>query len=98
MHDDQYREVLSETANKLMEIRSTVFDTIFHLAMAGELKEWSDAVPIGESFTFTKDIFEGCEDNNIQLLTSLLTSIERTCDSICNLNSIKHPLDNEDDC
>jgi hypothetical protein len=88
MPTDDYRETLINSVNELINMRSALFDSAFRLAMAGELKEWSDSVPVGETITFTKDIFEGCDDANIQLLTKLLTAVENTCDSICNLNNI----------
>jgi hypothetical protein len=97
MQQEYYQQVVADAANKLVDIREVVFNAIFQLAMAGELKEWSDAVGVGDSFTFTKDIFEGCDDANIQLLTNLLTQIENTCDSLCNLNNLKRSDTGEDE-
>lgn len=65
---------------------------IFQLAIAGELKEWSDSVPAGEIHTFTKELFEGCSDSNVQLLVRLLNKLESTVDSLCNLNNIPFPI------
>lgn len=95
MQKENYREVLSKTVNNLVNVRQELFDSLFQLAIAGELKEWVEAVEVGESYTFTKEIFEGCVDTNIQLLVKLMGKVETTCDSICNLNNINFPEQNQ---
>jgi hypothetical protein len=95
MKQNRYRENLIGSVNTLVEAREMVFGAILNLSMAGELKEWNDCVEIGEVFTFTKAIFKGCDDENIQLMVKLLDSIENTCDSICNINNLLHPEDEQ---
>lgn len=97
MQTEPYRETLTETVTKLVDIRQQVFDLLFQVAVTGELKEWSDSVPVGEFHTFTKEIFEGCSDTNMQLLVKLLNNVESTVDSICNLNNIDFPVPQQDE-
>lgn len=97
MQIDNYRETLSETVTKLVDIRGQVFDLVFQVAITGELKEWSDSVPVGEFHNFTREMFEGCSDTNMQLLVKLLDNVERTVDSICNLNNIDFPVTQQDE-
>jgi predicted amino acid-binding ACT domain protein len=94
MQKENYREVLSNTVNNLVNVRQVLFDGLFELAIAGELKEWNESVEVGESYTFTKEIFEGCTDANIQLIVKLMNKVESTCDSLCNLNNIDFPNQN----
>jgi hypothetical protein len=94
---DHYRETLTETVTKLDDIRQQVFDLIFQVAITGELKEWSDSVPVGEFHNFTREMFAGCSDANMQLLVKLLDNIESTADSICNLNNIDFPTPETDE-
>lgn len=89
MQEESYRESLTVAVSKLVDIRQQVFDLAFDLAMAGELKEWSENVPAGEVHTFSKEIFEGCGDANLKLITALLTNIEITVDGLCNLNNLE---------
>ena len=88
MENDHYNDSLKDAVKKLAVIREIIFSSVFNLAMVGELKEWSNNVEIGETHEFSKAIFEGCSDTNIQLLTKLMSTIEDTCNSLCNLNNI----------
>src|SRR5690349_14649915 len=97
MQIDHYKETLSETVTKLVDIRGQVFDLLFQVAMTGELKEWSNSVPVGEFHNFTREMFEGCSDTNMQLLVKLLDNVERTVESICNLNNIDFPVTQQDE-
>lgn len=97
MQADHYRETLTETVTKLVDIRQQVFDLLFQVAITGELKEWSDSVPVGEFHNFTKEMFEGSSDTNVQLLVKLLDNAESTVDSICNLNNIDFPIPKTDE-
>ena len=57
--------------------------------MQGELKEFNDAVPVGEEHQFDFAIFENSTDTNIQLLVKLIKSVDDTFMSIQNINNIK---------
>lgn len=97
MQTDTYRETLTETVNKFVDIRQQVFDLLFQVAITGELKEWSDSVPAGEVHSFTREMFEGCNDINMQVLVKLLNNVENTVDSLCNLNNIEFPITQKDE-
>ena len=56
--------------------------------MTGELAEWNKTIEVGTAISFTKDIFEGCSDTNIQLLLKLLHHLEQTKDSLININNL----------
>jgi hypothetical protein len=97
MQTDHYQERLIETVTKLVDIRQQVFDLLFQVAITGELKEWSDSVPVGEFHNFTREMFEGCTDTNMQVLVKLLDNVESTVDCICNLNNIDFPIPQTDE-
>ncbi len=88
-----YQESLSTSISRLCEIREQIFDMAFRTAITNELKDWSDTIDVGETVTFSKELLESCEDTNVQLLIHLLTQVERTVDSLVNLNNL--PLDDE---
>lgn len=89
MDSTAYKESLQQAASALFNIRERLFNAVFQVAITGELKEWSDTITVGEQVTFSKEMFEGCEDANVQLLTQLLNNVEQTCDSLLNLNNIE---------
>ncbi|GAB3840684.1 hypothetical protein [Hymenobacter jeollabukensis] len=88
MESTEYRESLQQAATALVGIRGQLFDLVFQVAITGELKEWADSIAVGEQVTFSKEMFAGCEDTNVRLLTQLLTGVEQTCDSLLNLNNL----------
>ena len=61
--------------------------------MQGDLKEFNDAVPIGEVHQFDFELFKNSVDTNIQLLVKLMETVDETFESIKNINSLK--LDEE---
>ena len=97
MQEDNYKESLKATIDKLIAIRGELFNCMLEVAMQGELKEWNESVPVGEEMVFSKELFEGCTDNNIQLIVKLVKEVEGTCDTMCNLNSIPFPIPDEND-
>ena len=91
MVDKSYTEAIKDTVSVLVEARQKLFDQLFELSVTGELKEWADGVPVGEDHTFTKEIFDGLNDTNIQLLMPLLLKIETTTEKLCNINGLPFP-------
>lgn len=89
MSPDPYKQSLTNAAAKLVHIRELLFDATFQVAIANELRDWSDTVEVGEVHTISKELLESCSDTNVQLLTKLLTKVERTCDSLLNLNGLE---------
>ncbi len=89
MSPDPYKQSLTDAAARLIYIRELLFDATFQVAITNELRDWSDTVEEGEVHSISKELLESCSDTNVQLLTKLLTSVERTCDSLLNLNSLE---------
>ena len=84
-----YQETLKDALKNLYEVNRMIFNSMIPIAMTGELKEWSNSVPIGEIHNFTFDLFKNCEDTNIQLLVKLIEGVDETYLSIINLNAIE---------
>ena len=93
MDTSDYEDSLQQAAAALVDIREQLFNIVFQVAITGELKDWAESVDVGETVTFSKEMFEGCGDANVQLLTKLLSEVELTHDSLLNLNN----LHSEDD-
>ncbi|HMO32938.1 MAG TPA: hypothetical protein PKE07_08070 [Lacibacter sp.] len=91
MAENAYKQAVQDTVTVLVEARHKLFDQLFTLTVTGELKEWADAVPVGESHTFTNELFDGLEDTNVQLLMPLLREIEATAERLCNINGLPFP-------
>ena len=89
MSPEPYKQSLSDAVAKLMDIRELLFDVTFQVAITNELKDWSDTVDVGEVHTISKELLESCDDTNVQLLTQLLTHVEKTCESLLNLNNLE---------
>ena len=87
--EEDYREELEHTAYRLLDMRESLYEAIVQILAKGELKEWCESMEEGEKVTFTKEIFEGCDDTNVQLLTKLLGQVEKTFGSLCNLNDLE---------
>lgn len=88
MENSYYQECIEDSARKLQEIHQILFEHVFNIAIAGELNDWSGSCEIGEVHHFSTEIFEGCTDINLKLLTGLMSHVENTFSSICNLNKI----------
>ena len=89
METDNYKENLKEALINLNNVNQTIFDSIVSVSMQGELKEWNDSVPIGESHQFSFELFKNSSDTNIQLLVKLIENVDATFESIKNINSIE---------
>jgi hypothetical protein len=88
MQESKYRENLKEALRNLIEVNESIFKSIIDVSMQGDLKEFNDAVPIGETHQFDFEIFKNSNDKNILLLVELMEKVEETYESIVNLNSI----------
>ena len=85
---DSYEKGIIEALNKLIEANNAIFDGAVGIALHGELKEWSDTVPDGETHTFDFALIKQSEDPNIKLLIALMEEIESMYHTICSLNGI----------
>lgn len=50
--------------------------------MQDELKDFSDAMPVGEEYKFDFAIFENSDDANFQILLKLMNAVDETFLSI----------------
>jgi len=93
MQTDNYRENLKEALKNLIRVNESIYGSIIDVSMQGELKEFNDAVPIGEVHQLEFELFKNSDDINIQLLIKLMETVDETFESLKNINSIK--LDEE---
>jgi hypothetical protein len=93
MQTDNYRENLKEALKNLIRVNESIYGSIIDVSMQGELKEFNDAVPIGEVHHLEFELFKNSDDTNIQLLIKLMETVDETFESLKNINSIK--LDEE---
>jgi len=89
MQTDYYKENLKEALINLNIVNQSIFDSLVAISMQGELKEWNDLVPVGESHHFSFEMFKNSNDTNIQLLVQLIEKIDTTFETIKNINSIE---------
>jgi hypothetical protein len=95
MQTEFYRDSLKDALKNLVEVNSMIYNSLIPLAMTGELKDWSNSVPIGEVHNFAFDLFRNCEDTNIQHLVKLIETVDATYNTIKNLNAIEMEEDEE---
>lgn len=88
MQTENYRANLQEALQTLMNVNSSLYLNLIGIAMQGELKDFNDAVPVGEVHKFDFTIFENCTDANVQLLVKLIKAVDETFLSIQNINGI----------
>ncbi len=93
MQTDNYRENLKEALKNLIRVNESIYGSIIDVSMQGDLKEFNDAVPIGEVHQLDFELFKNSDDTNVQLLIKLMEMVDETFESIKNINSIK--LDEE---
>ena len=93
MQTENYRENLKEALKNLVRVNESIYSSIIDVSMQGELKEFNDAVPIGEVHQLDFELFKNSDDTNVQLLIKLMETVDETFESIKNINSIK--LDEE---
>jgi hypothetical protein len=89
MQTDNYKENLKEALKNLIKVNESIFNSLIDISMQGDLKEWNNEVPIGETHQFDFELFKNSGDANIQLLVKLIENVDATFDSIKNINSIR---------
>jgi len=89
MQSDNYKEILKDTLQNLVEVNQSIMDSLIPILMQGELKEWNTSVPIGETHQFDFALFKSCDDINIQLLVKLIENVDETYQTIKNINGIE---------
>lgn len=73
---NHYESSVINTVNLLNEFKEELVDNIFQIAINGELRVWSEITEIGEDYFFSKELLESLEDENVQMLISLVEHIE----------------------
>ncbi len=96
MQSEKYRDSLKDALENLFEVNRILFNSLIPIAMAGELEEWSDSVPTGETHSFSFELFRNCQDSNIQLLVKLIENVDEAYLSIKNVNGIEMEEDFEE--
>lgn len=93
MQTENYRENLKEALKNLIRVNESIYSSIIDVSMQGELKEFNDAVPIGEVHQLDFELFKNNDDTNVQLLIKLMETVDETFESIKNINSINLEVD-----
>jgi len=89
MQTDNYKENLKEALKNLIRVNESIFNSLIDISMQGDLKEWNDTVPIGETHQFDFEVFKNSDDSNIKLLIELIEKVDATFETIKNINSIQ---------
>lgn len=89
MQTDNYKENLKEALKNLIRVNESIFNSLIDISMQGDLKEWDDTVPIGETHQFDFELFKNSGDTNVQLLVKLIETVDTTFETIKNINSIQ---------
>ena len=88
MQSEGYRESLKDAIQHLDDVSKSIYLSMVQVLMKGEMKEWSDGVPQGESHSFEWELFKNSSDTNIQMLVKVVELISETCFSMQNINGI----------
>jgi hypothetical protein len=89
MQTDNYKENLTEALKNLIRVNESIFNSLIDISMQGDLKEWNDSVPIGETHQIDFELFRNSSDTNVQLLVKLIETVDTTFETIKNINSIQ---------
>lgn len=88
MQTDNYKSNLKSALENLIKVNESIFNSLIDISMQGDLKEWNNTVPIGETHHFDFELFKNSDDTNIQMLVKLIETVDETFESIKNINSI----------
>lgn len=88
MQNEHYKENLKAALSNLVKVNASIYDSIIPIAMQGELKDFNDAVPIGEIHQFDFELFKNCDDTNIKMLVKIIEDVDAVYESIKNINGI----------
>lgn len=88
MQTDSYKDNLKSALENLIKVNESIFNSLIDISMQGDLKEWNNTVPIGETHQLDFELFKNSDDTNIQMLVKLIETVDETFESIRNINSI----------
>jgi len=86
----EYIEEIKETIRVLVSTREQLFERALNLAMKGPLEDIDEAFEIGDVYDFKLAHFDNTTDINLQKLVDLIKEVEKTADSIVNLNDLDY--------
>lgn len=87
--NQDYKNEIKKVVKNLVSLRHETFGLALNLAMKGELEEINEVFEINETYEFSLEHLDKSSDANLQLLVDLIKKIERTAESIANLNKIE---------
>lgn len=79
---------IKKTLESLVKIRHELFQDALNYAMKHELKDINEVFDVGDTYEFGLSHLDGSNDANLQLLVDLVRTVERTAESLANLNKI----------
>ena len=88
MQTDSYKDNLKSALENLIKVNESIFNSLIDISMQGDLKEWNNTVPIGETHQLDFELFKNSDDTNIQMLVKLIETEDETFESFRNINSI----------
>ena len=89
MQTENYRRNLKDAISNLIKVNQSICQSLVPIMMSGEMKEWNNSVPIGETHSFDYEIFKNSDDTNIQLLIKLIENVDTAFHSLKNINNIQ---------
>lgn len=81
-----YKDSLRNSCDAIAKSRDLVFTAMVNVAMSGEYKGLDEQFEEDEEILFDTAYFRNCEDLNVQKLLALVDTIEKTYDSLVNIN------------
>lgn len=88
MQKENYKSNLKSALENLIKVNESIFNSLIDISMQGDLIEWNNSVPIGETHQFDFELFKNSDDTNIQMLVKLIETVDETFESIKNINDI----------
>jgi len=84
----EYTEEIKETVRVLANTRQQLFERALNLAMKGPLEDIDEVFELGDVYDFKLAHLDNTTDINLQKLVDLIKEVEKTADSIVNLNDL----------
>ena len=83
-----YKDSLRNSCDAIAKARELVFTAMVNVAMSGEYKDLDEKFEEDEEVLFDTAYFRNCEDLNIQKLLALVDTLEKTYDTMLNINGL----------
>jgi hypothetical protein len=88
MQQQEYRETIIETLNKLEVAQTRLFTAMVNVGMKGTHIDIDTVFDLGEVYDFEIEMFEDSGDANLDIIVKLLKQMEAAKQSLMNLNAI----------